>query len=96
MSDGLYDWLLFLHILAGMVWVGGGVLLAALVTRVLHDPEPRAVAHQSRTAMNADRAAARGDHEVARRQLARWSWGYRLLVLLLIAATWDMVAKPGL
>lgn len=31
-----------------------------------------------------------------RRQLARWSWGYWLIVLLLVAAAWDMVFKPGL
>jgi uncharacterized membrane protein len=33
MSDGLYDWLLFLHIFGAMVWAGGGVLLGAMVTR---------------------------------------------------------------
>jgi len=154
MSDGLYDWLLFLHVFAGMVWVGGGVLLAVLVTRVLRAPEPGVVArfignlrvigplvlapatlavvgfgvwlvlhsaawsfeqfwvqlalalfaaalvigaaYQSRAAILADRAATRGDHDEARRQLARWSWGYRLVLLLLIVATWDMVTKPGL
>jgi uncharacterized membrane protein len=154
MSDGLYDWLLLLHIFAAMVWVGGGVILAALVTRVLLDPEPGAVArfvgdlraigplvlapatlavagfgvwlvldsaawgfgqfwvqlalalfaaalligggYQSRAAINAERAAARGDHAEALRQLRRWSWGYRLIVVLLVAAAWDMVFKPGL
>jgi hypothetical protein len=40
----VHDWLLFLHIVAAMVWVGGGVLLGVLVTRVLHDEEPDAVA----------------------------------------------------
>jgi uncharacterized membrane protein len=40
----LYDWLMFFHILAAMVWVGGAVVLGALVTRVLRDPEPGAVA----------------------------------------------------
>jgi len=24
------------------------------------------------------------------------SWGYRLIVLLLVVALWDMVLKPGL
>jgi uncharacterized membrane protein len=138
MSEGFYDWLLFLHIFGAMVWVGGGVLLGAMVTRVLRRGEPGAVAdfianlrvigplvlapatvavvgfgvwlalaffaialvigagYQGRAAINADRAAGRGDHDEARRQLARWSWGYRLIVLLLIAATWDMVFKPGL
>ena len=31
----LYDWLLFGHILAAMVWVGGGVVLAALAVATL-------------------------------------------------------------
>jgi hypothetical protein len=53
-------------------------------------------AHQSQTAIRAERAAARGDQAEARRQLARWSWGYRLILLLLIVAAWDMVFKPSL
>src|SRR5215217_1562531 len=154
MPDALYDYLLLLHILAGMVWVGGGVLLAALASRALRDPDPGAVArfignlrvigplvlapatvavvgfgvwlvldsaawgfgqfwiqlalalfaaaflvdavHQSRAAIKAERAVDDGDHEEALRQLARWSWGYRLIVLLLVVAAWDMVFKPGL
>jgi uncharacterized membrane protein len=31
----LYDWLLLLHILAAMVWVGGAVMLGAQATRVV-------------------------------------------------------------
>jgi hypothetical protein len=27
---------------------------------------------------------------------ARWSWGYWLIVPLLVVAAWDMVFKPGL
>jgi uncharacterized membrane protein len=154
MSDTLYDWLLFLHIVAAMVWVGGAVLLGALATQALRDRDHGAVArfvgnlraigplvlapatvavlglgvwlvldsaawdfgqfwvqlalalfaaafligaaHQSRTAIASERAAARGDHDEARRQLVRWSWGYGTIVLLLVAATWDMVTKPGL
>ena len=30
MTDSLYDWLLFLHIVAAMFWVGGTLVLAAL------------------------------------------------------------------
>ena len=41
--ETLYDWLLFLHVLAAMVWVGGGVLLAVMAARVLRDPDPAAV-----------------------------------------------------
>jgi uncharacterized membrane protein len=150
----MYDWLKFLHIVAAMVWVGGGVVVGAFALRVLRDPAPDAVARfvgtlrligplvlapatvaviglgtwlvldstawsfsqfwiqlavglfagaflvgavfQSRAAINADRAAAAGDHDEARRQLGRWALGYALIVLLLIAATWDMVFKPGL
>lgn len=42
-TQTLYDWLLFLHVLAAMVWVGGGVLLAVSGARVLRDPDPAAV-----------------------------------------------------
>ena len=31
----LYDWLLFAHIVAAMVWLGGGVLIGAMAVRVL-------------------------------------------------------------
>jgi uncharacterized membrane protein len=154
MSDGLYDWLLFAHIVAAMVWVGGAVLLGVLAVRASRDPDRGAVsrfistmkvigpmvlapatlavvgfgvwlvlnsaawdfgqrwvqlalalfggafalgaAHQSRAAIGAERAADRGDHDEARRQLVRWSWGYWAIVVLLIVATWDMTAKPGL
>ena len=154
MAATLYDSLLFLHLLAAMVWLGGGVVLAALAARVLRDPAPGDVsrftghlrvlgplvvapatvavvalgvwpvfeggawdfgqlwvrlglglfaaafligaAHQSRPALGAERAAARGDDEAAVRQLRRWSWGYRLIVLLLVVAAWDITTKPGL
>jgi uncharacterized membrane protein len=153
-TQTLYDWLVFLHVLAAMVWVGGGVMLAAIAARVLRDPDPAAVgrftaslrvlgplvlapatvavlglgiglvvdadawdfgqlwvqvglglfaaafvigaAWQSRTTLAATRAAARNDDAEARRQLRRWSWGYRLIVVLLIVAAWDMTTKPGL
>jgi uncharacterized membrane protein len=154
MSGGLYDWLLFFHIVAAMVWVGGAVLLGAVALRVLRDSDPGAIGgfianmrvigptvlapatvavvgfgvwlvlkstawdfgqvwvqlalglfagafaigavHQSRTAIGAERAAERGDDDEARRQFRRWTWGYCAIVLLLIVATWDMTAKPGL
>ena len=153
-TQTLYDWLLFLHVLAAMVWLGGGVMLSALAARVLRDPDPGAAGRftaslrvlgplvlapatvsvlglgigllleseawdfgqlwlrlglglfaaafligavwQSRTALAASRAAARDEAAEARRQLRRWSWGYRLIVLLLVATAWDMTTKPGL
>ena len=153
-TQTLYDWLLFLHVLAAMVWVGGGVMLAAIAARVLRVPDPAAVGRftaslrslgplvlapatvavlglgiglvvdsdawdfgqlwlqlglalfaaafligavwQSRTALAATRAAEHNNNGEARRQLRRWSWGYRLIVLLLVVAAWDMTTKPGL
>jgi uncharacterized membrane protein len=40
----LHDWLVFAHVLAAMVWVGGGVVLAAFAVGVLRSDEPVAVA----------------------------------------------------
>jgi uncharacterized membrane protein len=48
-SQTLYDWLLFLHVLAAMVWLGGGVMLAATAAYVLRDSDPAAVGRFSRT-----------------------------------------------
>jgi hypothetical protein len=53
-------------------------------------------AFQSRSAIEAQRAAEAGDHGEAARQLRRWSWGMRVILLLLFFAAWDMVFKPGL
>jgi uncharacterized membrane protein len=150
----LYDWLLFGHIVAAMVWVGGGVVLAALAVATLRGGDAQAVArfvrslqvigpavlapatiavlalgiwlvldsaawdfgqtwvvlalaliavaiavgagHQARTALSAQRAIDRDDHAEARRQLVRWTWGYAIVVVLLVAIAWDMVFKPGL
>ena len=40
----LYDWLLFGHIIAAMVWLGGGVVLVALAVATLRAGDPRGVA----------------------------------------------------
>ena len=150
----MYDWLLFLHIVAAMVWVGGTLAIGVLATQTVRRREPAEVAHfiaslrvvgpltlapatiavigfgiwlvadsdawdfgqtwvwtglalfagafvvgaafLSRAAIGAQRAAEAGDDAEASRQLARWAWGNRLILVLLLAATWDMVAKPGL
>src|SRR5439155_24515500 len=47
----------------------------------------------NRTAIAATRAAARDDDAEARRQLRHWSWGYRLVVVLLVLAAWDMTTN---
>lgn len=44
LAASFYDWLLFLHVLAAMVWVGGLVGLSVLVTQVLRRGEHDAVA----------------------------------------------------
>ncbi|MDN5796918.1 MAG: CopD family protein [Intrasporangium sp.] len=150
----MYGWLLFVHILAAMVWVGGALTLSALATHVLHEGRSDAVhrfvtslrvigplvfapapvlvigfgvwivligdtwtfaqawlsasfalfgaaflvgvAFQSRAAIAAERAAADDRQDEAIRQLRRWSWGSRVVVVLLAAATWVMVFKPGM
>jgi uncharacterized membrane protein len=50
----------------------------------------------SRSALAAERAVKAGDHAEAVHQLRLWSWGIRAIFILLVAATWDMVFKPGL
>jgi uncharacterized membrane protein len=150
----LYDWLLFLHVVAAMVWVGGIVALNVLATQVLRSGGTEAVsrftdslrfigpvmlapsvvallafgiwmvadseawdfgqrwvqvgvgllvvafvvgaAFQSRSALGAQRAASAGDEVEAVRQLRRWSCGMRVILLLLLVGTWDMVVKPWL
>ena len=154
MVAALYDWLLLGHIIAAMVWLGGGVVLAVLAVATLRSGDGPAVArfvaglrvigpavlapatiatlgvgiwlvldsaawdfgqawvllalalfaaavvvgagHQGRAAINAQRAIDRDDHAEARRQLARWTWGYGVVVSLLLVIAWDMVFKPGL
>jgi uncharacterized membrane protein len=154
LAASLYDWLVFFHIFAAMVWVGGLVALSVLATQVLRSGERDAVARfvgslrvigplvlapatvallgfgiwlvvnsaawdfgqtwirlalalfagaflvgavfQSRAAIGAQRAAESGAQGEAERQLTRWSWGMRLILVLLLVATWDMVFKPGL
>jgi uncharacterized membrane protein len=150
----LYDWLLFVHIVAAMVWVGGLVALAAFGTYALRSGQPDAVSRfvgslrvvgpfvlapssalvlafgiwmvidssiwdfgqtwiwlalvllaaaavvgavfLSRSALAAERAVKAGDDAAAANHLRRWSWGIRVIVVLLVIATWDMVFKPGL
>ena len=154
MTATAYDWQLFAHVLAGMVWLGAIVLLEVIAIRVVTGDDDSAAgrlvgtlravgplvmapmpvillgfgmwmvadneawdfgqtwvqvalalfavafaigaAHQSRTALAAERAAAAGEHGEARNQLRRWTWGMGAIILLLVAATWDMIFKPGL
>ena len=44
MIASLYDWLLLLHILAAMFWVGGITVVGAFAVRILRTREPGATA----------------------------------------------------
>jgi uncharacterized membrane protein len=149
----LYQWLLLLHILAAMIWVGAVAVLNVQATFLLRQSDadgvrrftrtmrtlgpalllPAVIAllvfgiwmvvdsdfdfeqtwvwlgivlfaaavvvggvFQSRAALAAERAATAGDDEAATAQLRRWTWGMRLIAVLLVVAAWDMVFKPGL
>jgi len=152
MFASLYDWLLFLHILAAMFWLGGITVVGAFAVRILRTREPGATAgflgslrvigplvlapapvvllgmgiwmvaerwdfgqtwvsagftlfaiafligaaHQSRAAILAERAARAGDDAAALGHLRRWAFGMGAILVLLVAATWDMVFQPGL
>jgi uncharacterized membrane protein len=39
----MYDWLVFFHVLAAMVWLGGIAMLGAFAVRILRAGEPAAV-----------------------------------------------------
>jgi uncharacterized membrane protein len=39
----MYDWVVFVHVLAGMVWLGGIAVLGAFAIRVLREDDPAAV-----------------------------------------------------
>jgi hypothetical protein len=73
----------------GQLWVRLGIALFVVAFLI-------GAVWQSRTALAAERAVGRDDAAEARRQLRRWSWGYRSIVLLLVVAAWDMTTKPGL
>lgn len=154
LAASLYQWLMFLHLLAAMTWLGGLVVLVALSGHVLRSGDQGEIAHfsaslrrigpltlapstvavaslgiglvldssewhfgqgwivlalallaiaflfgaafQSRAAIRTERAIESGDQEEAMRQLRRWARGMRLILLLLVLITWDMVAKPTL
>lgn len=42
-------WLRFAHVLAAMVWVGGGLMLSLVAVRARSSPDPRAIAEFART-----------------------------------------------
>jgi uncharacterized membrane protein len=147
----LYDWLMVVHILAAMTWLGGLVAAVALAAAAARQPAalggfvtslnriapflfgvPAGVvvlfgilmvvdssawgfdqawiqiamlllvasaglgATVARGAMeSAQHALDRGDEAMAARQLHRWSWAIRGVLVLLVLATCDMVLKPG-
>lgn len=150
----LQSWLLFLHVTAAMVWVGGGVAMGVLGLRVRRRPDRGSLSEFSAAlgqvglrvfmpallavlgtglAMVLDGSGRRlsqpwiliglglfvaafliGSIYVSRVSIAlervmggpaadtteaaalvgRWLLGYGLILLLLVAAVWDMVFKP--
>jgi uncharacterized membrane protein len=42
-AAGLHEWLMFLHILAAMIWVGGALTVSLLATRVLRSGDAATV-----------------------------------------------------
>jgi uncharacterized membrane protein len=149
----LYNWLLFGHVLAAMVWVGGALVLSLFARQALRSTDEQAVGrfvvnlrvigprvfapsvvlllafgiwmvvdssawdfdqtwlrigiwlfaaafligvvYLSQAAVRAERAVGRNDRSEAVRQLRLWSRAYTLVLVLLVGATWVMVAKPG-
>jgi Na+/pantothenate symporter len=73
----------------GQTWVLLALALFAAAVAV-------GVVHQARATINAQKAIERNDHTEARRQLVRWTWGYALVVALLLVIAWDMTFKPGM
>jgi uncharacterized membrane protein len=149
----LYAWLMFLHVLAAMTWVGGLVVLTALSGQIHRSGDRDAIARfsgslrrvgplvlapstiavvslgiglvldsnwnfgqrwivlalalfaaaflfgaifQSRATIQVQRAVDSGNSDEAARLLRRWTWGMRLILLLLVVITWDKVVKPTL
>src|SRR5262249_13301214 len=153
-AASFYDWLMLLHVLAAMIWLGGTLTLSVLATYLVRHRERAAIARfvaslrvigplvlapatlgvvglgiwlvldsdawnfgqtwvrlalalftaaflvgaifQSRAAIGAQRAVAEGNDAEAAKQLTRWAWGSRTVLIALVVATWDMVMKPGL
>jgi uncharacterized membrane protein len=148
----VYEWLVFGHLLAAMIWLGGWATLSVLATQALRQKDPGVLARfaatvrflgprlfapatvlvaglgvwlvldshqwhfgqlwielaigvlagvfvigagfQSRAAIAAERAIVEGNPDQAARHTRHWAWGSLAILLLLIAATWDMTVKP--
>src|SRR3954451_1524269 len=71
----------------GQGWIRAGLALFAVALVA-------GAAFLSRAGLGAERAVKSGDLAEARRQVARWAWGGRVVLLVLVVATWDMVFKP--
>lgn len=149
-------WLKFGHIVAAMVWIGGGLMLSLMGARARASRDPNAIGEFARTlsyfgprvltpavlavlvfgiwmvlenaawdfaqgwilialglfviaffigviflsrlgiALKRMAGAGESDSGAGRALLGRWLIGYRIVLLVLVAAVWDMVFKPGL
>jgi uncharacterized membrane protein len=150
----LQSWLLYLHILGTVVWIGGGVMLFLTALRVrqstswdvvadfakslrylglrafmpsvvvvlatgllmvLEEPVWRisqpwiligltfffiafviGAAYLSQIGTALERSVTEPDHDVSKATalIGRWTIGYSAILIVLVAAVWDMVFKP--
>ena len=80
-----------------MVWVGGVITLSALAYQLVRAGDSDGVARfVGSLRVVGPAAAVSGERDKAVRLLSRWALGSLLILVLLVAATWDMVFKPGL
>lgn len=152
----LEPWLHLAHIVGGIIWVGGGIMLSVVGARARQSEDPRLIGefarmlsyvglrvftpavvavlvsgvwlvlassewnftqlwvllalgafvvafligaiYLSRIAIELERLVTRTDldPQAARDLLGRWIVGYRVVLVILLFAVWDMVFKPGL
>jgi uncharacterized membrane protein len=152
----LLPWLHFVHVLAAIVWLGGGILLMLASMYVRSSTDPKALTffarmlsyvglrgltpavvvllvtgvwmildgsgwtfsqfwvqlalalfavafligavYMSRVGLQMESTARAGALEGATGQslVTRWQLGYSIVLVVLLAALWDMVFKPGL
>jgi hypothetical protein len=95
LSVSLYEWLLFVHVLAAMVWLGGAAMTAALALRALRSDDDGEIARFVGS-LRVVGPFVLAPPPALLLGAGLWSWGVGLILLLLVVATWDMVVKPGL
>ena len=90
----MYEFLLTIHVLAAVIWVGGGIAMHILGRRVLRRNDPEEIYKFSAEVnlVAAEGPTAPGVVENVRQALMVNSFEILILVLVVI----DMTVKPGL